>query len=93
MSNELPKYICGSCRAMFDRPKGYQPGSSKLELILFCFGIFPGLIYRNLRGKQQVIIGCPQCKGTLIVKTASDRGRKILKKLRDEELADPPAQD
>ena len=74
----LAGFICESC-GNNGWPKTLTPGSIWIELLLWCFLCFPGLIYSiwRLTARRKA---CPHCAGMMIPAT-SPRGRLLAQQL------------
>jgi uncharacterized membrane protein YqaE (UPF0057 family) len=80
------KIVCTSCLYV-----GYPMQSGKgniiIEIILYCCGILPGIVYTlwRISSKQKV---CPQCKLPNIIPINSVRGKQLVDQMN--QSARPP---
>lgn len=60
------KIICPTCQYVGE-PENIAKGSRKIEIVLWCCLVLPGLLYtmwRNSRDGQY--LGCPQCHAPVV---------------------------
>lgn len=68
--------VCLQCKTVAV-PKRVTPGSFLIEIVLYCFLIFPGLIYtiwRNTSKHDQ----CPACKSKNLIPKDTPMARDII---------------
>ncbi len=70
------QYVCASCKFVGE-PNQVTPGSGLVELALYFFGIFPGLIYSHWRGSNKKTT-CRICGG-MVHDVDSPEGIHLLK--------------
>jgi len=68
--------ICPNCG--FQGSPLKRPGSFKMELLLWCFFLVPGLIYTIWRYSSSQKF-CPKCNRPGMISVDSPRGQKLLK--------------
>ena len=64
---DLYRYECALCHKGFNKPKKETPGSFIIEIFLWLFCLFPGIIYSLLRLIQQAKV-CPHCGSRNFIK-------------------------
>jgi len=75
MSNQ----ICSNCGET-GKTKTVVQGSFMIEVVLWCFGILPGVVYSLWRGTTRTK-GCGSCGSSLMVSVDSPMGKKLLQDL------------
>ena len=68
--------VCTSCGAV-GKPKKYMRGSSAIEIFLWVFLLFPGIVYSVWRLSTQYK-GCPRCGKKTLIATDTAVGKKLL---------------
>jgi hypothetical protein len=73
------KWICSHC-GYVGKPVSQMKGSFLMEIALWLFFLFPGLLYSiwRLTSVEKV---CPQCKSPNMIPVDSPRGKKIWEEL------------
>jgi hypothetical protein len=72
----MPKMLCTKCLTIAP-PKKMTPGSGLIELLLWCFMIFPGIIYSIWRITSKKLI-CNSCKSTELIPEDSPGAKRLL---------------
>lgn len=72
----MAKVICRNCGHM-GRPSRLARGSFLVEIVLWCFFLFPGLIYSCWRASTRYR-GCRLCRSQQLVPLQSPEGRRLL---------------
>lgn len=57
--------LCTTCGSV-GPPQKYVPGNFGTELLLWLFGILPGVCYSYWR-LNATFLGCPKCRGTVLI--------------------------
>jgi hypothetical protein len=78
------KMICTVCYAIGDSVI-VKSGSYRLQLILYLFGIIPGILYRKWRDST-ARRACAHCKQDALVSLYTHQGRRVyMQKLKHDE--------
>ncbi len=70
-----PIYVCKQC-AYTGKSEKFRRGSLKLEIILWCALIIPGIVYTIWRNTKVVHI-CPKCHFGPMMLSTSDLGYRM----------------
>lgn len=68
---------CPHCDVI-DRPEYERRGTLWLEILLWCFGILPGLIYSLWRKGSSPLPVCPLCGQRGLLPSDSPRAQQLL---------------
>jgi hypothetical protein len=72
------KYICANC-GYLGEPKKIKRGSPIIEIFLWLFFIFPGLLYSLWRLITKVE-ACPKCKAPNMIPEDTPKGQELIAK-------------
>lgn len=68
-------YVCRKC-AYVGKPEMYKRGSLKVEIILWCALIVPGIVYSVWRRIGAIPV-CPKCRYGPMMTSRSDLGYRM----------------